>query len=107
MIPKPCIRCGRPSAGSYCSPHEEQIRAASMPYRRAYNSAIYRENRRIRMDHAKDRCEAMVGEARCPAAAAETHHVIPLSSARTYEEALALCDWRNLRAVCWPHNPRG
>jgi hypothetical protein len=79
-----------------------------MPYRQAYASAFYREQRRIRIRHAGYRCEAILatGE-RCPATPVETHHVDQLSTARSLEEAIAMCDWRNLRAVCWPHNPRG
>lgn len=108
MIPKPCLRCRRPTdGGSYCSRCEPRVRRAAQPYRRAYSSSIYQANRAIRMKRARGRCEAVVDGARCENAASETHHVIPLSQARSYEEALALCDWPNLRAVCWRHNPRG
>ncbi len=110
-ILRPCIDCGRPTAGSRCPKHaaeRERERQARQPYRRAYESSIYRENRRIRLKRAGNRCERIVDDGRrCPNAASETHHVIPLSAAKSYEEALALCDWRNLRAVCWRHNPRG
>jgi hypothetical protein len=79
-----------------------------MPYRLAYSSAFYREQRSIRLRRAGYRCEAILANGeRCPATAMETHHVDPLSTARSLEEAIAMCNWRNLRAVCRPHNPRG
>lgn len=60
------------------------------------------------MRQAGRRCERILpsGE-RCPAPAEETNHVIPLSTARSLEEALALCAPENLEAVCRRHHPRG
>jgi hypothetical protein len=110
-IGRPCVVCGRRTyTGSRCEVHAAQLEAtrqARQPYRAAYRSAEYRAARRRRLDLAAGRCE-FVDEAgvRCPRAASETHHVIPLSSAMSYDLALALCTPVNLRAVCHRHNPR-
>ena len=110
-IRRPCLDCGRPSRGSRCPEHaaeHERERQARQPYRAAYRSDVYRENRRIRLARAGYRCERVLPDgSRCTHAAVETHHVIPLSTARSYGEALRLCDWRNLEALCRTHHPRG
>lgn len=127
-IGRPCIDCGRPAAGTRCAIHEaehERRRQARQPYRAVYSSAFYQRERLARIRMAGERCEALVEVAlvaagfgipaepysvelvRCDGVAQEAHHTIPLSTAISYEEALAFCHRRHLRAVCWRHNPRG
>lgn len=110
-ILRPCAKCGRRTQGTYCSrcaPLIESRRQSRQPYRAAYFSAEYQEARRARLDAAGGRCEAVLaGGERCPLPAQETHHVVPLSTATSLAEAIALCCVENLRAACWHHNPRG
>jgi hypothetical protein len=81
---------------------------ARQPYRFAYQSAIYRGNRRRALKRAGGRCERMIGDLRCPMPATEVNHRVPLSAAgRDRVAALALCELANLEAVCHDHNPRG
>lgn len=107
-----CSGCGGTSyAGPRCercaAPVEARRRAAQ-PYRAAYYSSQYRAARRARLKAAGGQCEALLEHGvRCTGLAQEAHHVIPLSTARSYAEAIALCAISNLRAVCWRHNPRG
>jgi hypothetical protein len=110
-ILRPCIKCGRPSPNSRCRRHTEEKeleRQARQPYRAAYFSPEYRVARAARIRAAGGRCEAIdeLG-ARCPLPAQETDHIMPLSTARSLGEAIALCVVTNLRAVCVEHNPRG
>jgi hypothetical protein len=103
-IGRRCLRCSRTTySGSYCADHAAQERLERQPYAGAYQSPQYRRARRERMRLAGGVCE--VGG--CYAAAAEAHHVIPLSRARTLAAAIELCTVENLRAVCFEHNPRG
>jgi hypothetical protein len=108
---RPCLDCGTPTGATrclQCSGPFEARRQARQPYRAAYGSAKYREARRIRIIMAGEQCEFYDGFGqRCHRPAVETHHMIPLSSARSLEEALELCSVTNLRAVCFGHNPRG
>jgi hypothetical protein len=95
-------RCARTTySGSYCPEHAASSRLERQPYAAAYWTPEYHAARRARLELAGYRCET------CGAPAEETHHVIPLSSARTLAEAVALCTVENLRAVCFDHNPRG
>lgn len=60
--PRPCLVCGRPSAGNYCQLHEPAVdeaeRNARNPYRRAYKDREYAQNRQIRFERAHGRCES-------------------------------------------------
>ncbi len=111
-ILRPCLVCGRPTRrGSRCPRHAaeaERRRQARQLYRLAYASPEYRTARAIRMRQAGGRCERILpsGE-RCSLPAEETNHVVPLSAARSLEEALSLCSVENLEAVCRRHHPRG
>src|SRR5438552_1345041 len=107
-IGKPCIDCGRTtSGGSRCPKHEEEHeteRQARQWYRAVYESPEYRRARAARKRMAGGQCEAIVelgppngAQARCPAPGVEAHHLYPLSTARTLEEALALCTVEKLR----------
>jgi len=112
MIGRPCIRCGRRTTESYCPDHrliqDTAARDARQPYRAAYFTPEYRRARRERFKIAGGRCEYVDPDlGRCSRAAAEAHHVVPLSSAGSdLAAALALCSVDNLRAVCFEHNPR-
>ena len=111
-IGRPCLDCGqRTTNGSRCprcAGPVELERQARQPYRLAYASPEYASARRIRLRRAGYRCERLLPDGtRCPAPAAETNHTIPLSSSRTYEEAIALCRWDLLEGVCFEHHPRG
>ncbi len=111
-IGRPCIDCGRrTTTGSRCPRHaaeHEAARQARQPYRAAYLSEEYRTARAIRLRRAGHRCERILADgSRCPNRATETHHTVELSTARTYEEAIALCRPELLEAVCPGHNPRG
>lgn len=110
-LARPCLGCGRKTRnGSRCRRCEAALDAARQArqlYRLAYSSSEYQESRRVRLQLAGGRCEREVRGTRCPAPARETNHRIPLSEARSLAEAIALCDWRNLEAVCRDHNPRG
>lgn len=104
LIGRRCLRCSRIVHGrSYCVEHAAEERAIRQPYAAAYQSREYRRARRTRFELAGGRCES-VG---CGQPASEAHHLIPLSRARSYAEAVALCTVENLRAVCFSHNPRG
>lgn len=111
-IGRPCVDCGRPTAsGSRCPSCAEPVEAARQArqiYRAAYASPEYRTARRQAMRAAGGRCVRILptGE-RCPARAQETNHRIPLSTAQTVEEAIALCRAELLEPVCFPHHPRG
>jgi hypothetical protein len=103
-IGRRCLRCGQTAYGeSYCPGCRELVRAERQPYAAAYQSPQYRAARRERIRISGGVCE--VGG--CYAAVDETHHVVPLSRARTLSAAIALCTVENLRAVCFEHNPRG
>ncbi len=110
-IARPCIECGRPTTGSRCRLHAvpiERARQARQVYRAAYLSVEYRTARGRRLRQAGWRCERILPSgARCGRPAGETHHTVPLSEARDYEEALAFCRVELLEAVCSEHNPRG
>jgi hypothetical protein len=110
-IRRPCLDCGRTADGTRCdgcAAIYEAKRQARQPYRAVYGSPEYHSARRIRIKRAGGRCERILpGGTRCPRHAVETHHTIPLSSAGSYEEALALCRWELLEATCYSHNPRG
>ena len=107
LLNRPCVKCGKPQTSSYCAACREPERDRRTPYRVAYRSREYRIARAERFELAKGRCEALVDRRRCSRGASEAHHVIPLSSVRTIEAAVALCTVDNLRAVCFWHNPRG
>lgn len=101
-IGRRCLRCSTTVyRGSYCAAHELPNRLERQPYAAAYWSPEYRAARKARLELAGYRCEV------CGAPAEETHHVIPLSNARSLREAIQLCTIENLRAVCFDHNPRG
>lgn len=86
----------------------ERARQTRQPYRAAYFSSAYRSARRERLAQAGGRCEAILPDGtRCQRKAEEVHHVVPLSQARSCEEAELLCTPSNLRAVCRDHHPRG
>ncbi len=106
-----CLRCGRRTTASRCSECRAKLeleRQSRQPYRAAYSSPEYRAARRITLQRAGGRCERILPDgSRCPRPAEETNHRIPLSAARSLEEALALCVEANLEAVCFDHNPRG
>lgn len=111
MIPKPCIRCGASTDGSYCErcagPVTRQ-RDARQPYRAGYTTPEYRRARRAAFARSGGQCEAILPDGtRCPQPALEAHHLTPLSSATTVEALLALNVEANLAAVCRAHNPRG
>jgi 5-methylcytosine-specific restriction endonuclease McrA len=111
-IGKPCVRCGRRTEGaSFCPEHAAELfaeRDRRQTYREAYRSPEYRRARRAVFRRAAGRCEHVDGYGnRCDEPAVEAHHVVPLSSATTIEEAVALCTAANLAAVCYRHNPRG
>lgn len=60
--PQPCLVCGRAVRGSrYCTEHEpkvdEQLRNERNPYRQAYKSPEYAQNRQHRYERARGRCE--------------------------------------------------
>lgn len=109
-IPRPCLDCGRKTRnGTRCVPCSgpvEAARQARQPYRVVYRSRVYRRNRAIAIRKAGGRCVRVVDGERCIYPAQETNHRIPLSTARSLEEALALCSESNLEPVCWRHNPR-
>lgn len=110
-IPKPCVDCGRRTIGGSrcgrCAPRAEVRRQLRQPYRIAYFSPEYRRARARRLRRAGGRCEAILSDGtRCLKIAQETHHLTPLSTARSLRQALALCTEANLRAVCVQHNPR-
>jgi len=110
-IGRPCIECGRPTLGSRCEQHAAEVeleRQARQPYRAAYFSGEYEAARAAAFRRAGGRCEARwPNGSRCRAPAEEAHHLVALSTASSYEEAIALCDEANLLAVCFRHNPRG
>jgi hypothetical protein len=111
-IRRPCIVCGRSTdRGSRCPRHAldaERQRQARQPYRFAYFTPVYRRERAAALERSGGRCERIREDGtRCPLPALETNHRVPLSSARSRDEALALCDRSNLEATCWRHNPRG
>ena len=110
-LPRPCIECGRKTRNgtrcTACAPIKERQRQARQWYRFAYRTPTYRTNRAIAIRRAGGRCVREVDGERCRYPAQETDHRIPLSTARSPDEAIALCDWRNLDPVCWRHNPRG
>ena len=108
-----CIDCGRRIARSKsrcikCArPIEAELQSRQW-YRAAYNTAIYRSNRRLAFKRAGGQCERVLTSGRrCGAMATEANHIRPLSKARTMVEALYLCHVDNLEAVCSGHNPRG
>jgi hypothetical protein len=111
---RPCLDCGRTIRGGKgsrcrdCARKAEATRQSRQPYRAAYDSPEYRSAREVRMRAAGGRCEWIRPDgSRCPDPAVETHHTIPLSTARSYDEAIALCVPELLRATCFIHNPRG
>ncbi len=111
-IGRPCLDCGRRTTNGSrcerCAGPVELERQSRQVYRAAYGSPEYASARRIRLRRAGYRCERILPDGtRCTASAEETNHTIPLSSARTYEEAIAFCRWELLEAVCVPHHPRG
>lgn len=70
--------------------------------RREYHAA-----RKVTLERAGGRCERVIDRVRCSVLARKTNHIVPLSTARSMDEALALCLPGNLEAVCLRHNPRG
>lgn len=108
---KACATCGRRSIRERCPRCEtayERRRQASQPYRRAYSSPEYRVARKVIRQRSGGRCEAILpGGRRCSERATEAGHRIPLSTARSYAEAVALCRPELLEDVCRAHNPRG
>lgn len=106
-----CLDCGREIAtGSRCRDDErarEQGRNLAEPWRAAYSSAVYRENRAAVIAEAGGICTRVLPNGRCRIEATEANHIIPLSTARSFEEAIRLCDKANLEATCSVHNPRG
>lgn len=110
LIRRPCIRCGAPTDRSYCPQHEldaEAERDVQEWWREAYRSPEYHEARKVVLEAARGRCVRQVDGLRCTAPARETNHIVPLSTARSMDEALVLCAPANLEAVCRNHNPRG
>lgn len=111
-IGRPCIDCGVSTTNGSrcprCAGPVEAERQSRQPYRAAYASPEYASARRIRLRRAGYRCERILPDGRrCPKPAEECNHTIPLSSARSLDEAIALCRWELLEAVCFPHHPRG
>lgn len=109
-LQKPCLDCGALSPNTRCPRHtaiHEATRIVRQPYRAAYFTPFYREQRLIALLRAGWRCERVTDDERCPRAASETNHIVPLSTARSYDAAIALCIATNLEAVCFDHNPRG
>jgi hypothetical protein len=110
-IRRPCIVCGASTIGSRCPRHAidvERARQARQPYRAAYFTPFYRRERAAVLKRSGGQCERVeAGGIRCTNPALETGHRVPLSTARSLQEAIALCDRGNLEAVCWRHNPRG
>ena len=49
----------------------------------------------------------MIGGNRCIELVCETNHIMQLSTARSMDEVLALCEAENLEAVYRAHNPGG
>jgi hypothetical protein len=111
LIRRPCQACGIPTTGvrcSLCQGKAEAARQARQPYRAAYESPEYRKSRIAARRRSGGRCEAVdAAGARCPSPATEAHHTVPLSTARSLDEAIALCRPELLRDVCHRHNPRG
>jgi hypothetical protein len=107
--PKACLVCGRrTSGGSRCDVHqarEDARQQARQWYRAVYGTGVYQSNRRIRMAKAGGQCERVIQDVRCIARAVECHHTMPLSTARSLDEALAFSRWELLEAVCARHHP--
>ena len=85
----------------------EAARDSDEWWRDAYRSPEYHEARKVTLERAGGRCERVTDGNRCPASAREANHIRPLSTARSMDEAITLCDPANLEAVCKDHNPRG
>ena len=94
MPSRPCLRCGRLSAASYCAAH--------MPIKkptpgRGSGWAITRFRTAV-LDRAGHRCQAIENGHRCTATTSlQAHHAIPLAHGGTNDPA-------NGVAVCRPHH---
>jgi 5-methylcytosine-specific restriction protein A len=97
LRPRPCLVCGKPVQGNYCSLHEpvidEAMRNARNPYRKAYKDPQYARNRRHRFERAHGKCE-MCGTVLQPAEW-ECDHAVPLRDGGTN-------DISNLLVLCKP-----
>lgn len=106
-----CLDCGAEIDGGTrcgaCARDRDHRRDDAEPWRQAYSSAVYRENRQAVIAAAGGRCTRILPNGRCWIEATETNHIVPLSTARSFAEAIRLCAMENLEAVCTTHNPRG
>jgi hypothetical protein len=101
--PSACIRCGVPTAGrpscDGCAVGvEPAARDVDEWWPKAYRSPEYHAARKVTFERAGARCKRVENGSRCRAPRARRTTSSPLSTARSMDEELFLCD---------PREPRG
>jgi 5-methylcytosine-specific restriction endonuclease McrA len=100
--PISCKVCGKQGPRSYCDEHNpfinpgtEEDRLKRQPWRAAYRDPSYHRERQAILRDAKGYCSRCGRPSKL-----EVDHIVPLSSAKTVEQAFALNNRSNLRALC-------